>query len=189
MRSSSVAACLFALLVLVAPVRADDLGASPSPNPAYSSLGSGPIPRPGGLLPSSLFDPTRFSISNAMTFGYTTGGGYEGSSGLFTSRLGYRVAGNAALRLDVGAHMNPAFGGGDTQKGIFLQGASFDWKPSRNSLLRFEYRDVRSPLQAGYGYGGYGYAPAGYGLASPWGSAYGDAAPLGSGLPGDPLRN
>ena len=51
-----------------------------------------------------------------------------------------------------GAHMNPAFGGeGGTQKGIFLLGATLDWKPTRNSLVRFEYRDVRSPLQYGYG--------------------------------------
>jgi hypothetical protein len=85
-----------------------------------------------------------------------------------------------------------AFGGeGGTQKGIFLQGATLDWKPTSNSLVRFEYRDVRSPLQ--YGYGGYGYgSPYGYGYGSP--SSLGglggpDDVPVGSGLPGDPMRN
>jgi hypothetical protein len=192
MRTSSVAACLFALLVVVAPVRADDLGAFSSPNPAVSTFGASSMPRPSGLLPVSLFDPTRFSISNSMTFGYSTGSTMQGSSGLFTSRLGYRLAGNAALRFDVGAHMNPAFGAGGTEKGVFLQGASLDWKPTQNSLVRFQYNDVRSPLQGGWGYGGYGPgSPYGYGLASPWGGGYGfgEAAPFGSGLPGDPLRN
>lgn len=185
MRSFSVAACLFAFLVVVAPVRADDLAAFRSPSPAVSSFDASPMPRPGGLLPSSLFDPTRFSIANSMTFGYSTGGGYRGSSGLFTSRLGYRVAPNAALRVDVGAHLNPAFGAGDTQKGVFLQGASFDWKPTRSSLVRFEYRDVRSPLQGGWASDGYGYGNGyGYGFHSPWGGGFGEAAP-----PGDPLRN
>jgi len=72
---------------------------------------------------------------------------------------------DTALRVDLGAHMNPAFGGGDTQKGVFLQGASFDWRPSQSSLVRFEYRDVRSPLQGGWGYGG--DSGQGYGYAGP----------------------
>lgn len=187
MRSSSVAACLFALVLVASPVRAQP-GPSftaPRPTEAFST------PRSLGLLPRSLFDPGRFSIHNSMTFGYTAGGATQGSSGLLTSSLGYKLRGNAALRVDVGAHLNPAFGQGGTDKGIFVQGAALDWKPSRSSLVRFEYRDVRSPLQAGWGYGGfsgYGYgSPYGYGYAGP--ARLGDEAPLGSGLPGDPTRN
>jgi hypothetical protein len=186
MRSSSVAACLFVLLLVAAPVRAGESTAFATPRPAIATTGSFSMPRPSGLLPSSLFDPSRFSIHNAMTFGYQTGGAFHGSSGLLTSSLGYRLRPNAALRVDVGAHMNPAFGGNGTQKGVFLQGAALDWRPSRNALVRFEYRDVRSPLQAGWGYGGYGGYGDGYG--APYG--YGHTGPAtGSGLPGDPLLN
>lgn len=187
MRSSSVVACLFALVLVASPVRAQQAPSftAPGPSESYST------PRSYGLLPRSLFDPSRFSIHNSMTFGYTAGGAYRGSSGLLTSSLGYKLRGNAALRVDVGAHLNPAFGQGGMEKGIFLQGAALDWKPTRNSLVRFEYRDVRSPLQAGWGYGGfsgYGYGnPYGYGYGGP--THFGDEAPLGSGLPGDPLRN
>ena len=184
MRSSSVAACLFALVLAAAPVRADETSAFATPTPAIAHTGSFSMPRPGGLLPSSLFDPSRFSIRNSMTFGYQAGGAFQGSAGLLTSSLGYRLRPNAALRVDVGAHMNPAFGAGGTQKGIFLQGAALDWKPSSNSLVRFEYRDVRSPLQAGWGYNGYN----GYGYGSPYG--YGDSGPVtGTVLPSDPLLN
>ncbi len=170
-------ALVLAALLAAAPVRAQDFTQTSSPivnSPGYAGISSSP--RPGGLLPSSLFDPSRFSISNSLVFGVSSGsrayGG--GTAGLFTSSLGYRVAPNMALRVNVGAHVNPAFGSGDVSKGVFLEGASFDWRPGKNSLLRVEYRDVRSPLQNpwGYGYGGYnGYAP------------------LGSGFAGDPLRN
>ena len=189
MRSSSVAACLFALILVASPVRAQESPAWTNPRPAFGESYS--TPRSFGLLPRSLFDPARFSIRNSMTFGYTAGGPFQGSSGLLTSSLGYRLRTNASLRVDVGAHLNPAFGQSGTDRGIFLQGAALDWRPSRNSLVRFEYRDVRSPLQAGWGYGGFG----GYGYGSPYGYGYrgpthfGEEAPLGSGLPGDPLRN
>lgn len=186
MRSSSVAACLFALVLVASPVRAQQAPSFTAPRPTESSS----TPRSYGLLPRSLFDPSRFSIHNSMTFGYTAGGAYQGSSGLLTSSLGYKLRGNAALRVDVGAHLNPAFGQGGMEKGIFLQGAALDWKPTRSSLVRFEYRDVRSPLQAGWGYGGYGNRYGygyGYGYAGP--TSFGDEVPLGSGLPGDPLRN
>jgi hypothetical protein len=189
MRSSSVAACLFALVLAASPVRGDETSAFATPSPAIATTGAfSSMPRPSGLLPSSLFDPSRFSIRNSMTFGYQTGGAWSGSSGLLTSSLGYRLRPNAALRVDVGAHMNPAFGAGGTQKGIFLQGAALDWKPSANSLVRFEYRDVRSPLQAGWGYNGFNGYGYGYGYGSPYGD--GTSGPgIGSGLPGDPLLN
>ncbi|MEP7028680.1 MAG: hypothetical protein ABI960_08800, partial [Candidatus Eisenbacteria bacterium] len=143
-------ALVLASLLAAAPVGAQDFTQTSSTvasSPAWSGISS--APRPGGLLPSSLFDPSRFSISNSLMFGVSTGSSAygNGTSGLFTSSLGYRVAPNMALRLNVGAHVNPAFGSGDLSKGVFLEGASFDWRPSHNSLLRVEYRDVRSPLQ------------------------------------------
>jgi len=185
MRSTRAAAILVTLVfvLLATPVGAQETSSFGSPG----ATGTFSSPRPTGFLPSSLFDPSRFSISHSMQFGYTSGGGYGGSSGLWTSSVGYKIRNNTMLRVDVGAHMNPAFGGeGGTQKGIFLQGATLDWKPTNNSLVRFEYRDVRSPLQ--YGYGGYG-SPFGYGYGSPSGLGGPDDVPVGSGLPGDPMRN
>ena len=142
--SLSLAACVFTLVLIASPLNAQTSPTftSPTTSESFSS------PRPGGLLPRGLFDPSRFTIHNSLTMGYSTGGyGYGGSAGLFTSSLGYRVSGNSMLRVDVGAHMNPAFGGeGGTQKGIFLQGVMFDWKPTTNSLVRVEYRPVPGQL-------------------------------------------
>ncbi len=174
---TSFAACLLVLLLVASPLHAQT---SPSfTNPTTAETFSSPRST-GGLLPRGLFDPGKLTIRNSMTFGYSSGGPLGGSSGLFTSSLGYQLRSNALLPVDVGAHMNPAFSGNGTQQGIFLQGATFDWKPSTNSLVRVEYRDVRSPLQ-------YGYSPYGYGYSTP--RSFLDESPLGSGAPGDPLRN
>lgn len=181
MRPSHLAASLVLLAVCAVAAQADPFAGTPTRSD-IALPGAVESPRSAGFLPGALFDPTRFSIHNSMTFGYQSGGGFGGSSGLFTSSLGYRLRPNASLHVDVGAHMNPAFGGGETQKGIFLQGAALDWRPSTNSLVRFEYRDVRSPLQAGWGYGGFG----GYGYGSPYG--YGYTGPVvGNGAPADPF--
>ena len=162
---------LLALLALLAaaPVRAQDWGTTTASNPTYTGISSS-SPR-GGLLPTSLFDPRKFSISNSLVFGYSSGGsGYgNGSAGLFTSSLGYQLKSNMALHVNVGAHMNPAFGGSDKTSGVFLEGATFDWRPTNNSLLRVEYRDIRSPLQSPWGYApAYGYRPAGAVASDPW---------------------
>ena len=161
---------ILATLLAAAPVRAQDLGAPAASNPTYTAISTSP-PRGGGILPTSLFDPRKFSISNSLVFGYSSGGsGYgNGSAGLFTSSLGYQLKSNMALHVNVGAHMNPAFGGDDKTSGIFLEGATFDWRPTTNSLLRVEYRDIRSPLQTPMGYApAYGYRPAGPVAGDPW---------------------
>ena len=183
------AAILLVLTLAAAPVSAQG-GASPSSGITSSETYSSP--RPSNLLPRSIFDPSRLSISNSMVFGYSTGGyGYGGTAGLFTSSLGYQISNNTALHVAVGAHVNPAFGGNGTDKGIFLQSAAFDWRPTRNSLLRIEYNDMRSPLQPGYGYGGYGngYNSGHGGWGTPYGSNFGQENQLGTGLPEDRLLN
>ncbi|MGH7726893.1 MAG: hypothetical protein ACREOU_15835 [Candidatus Eiseniibacteriota bacterium] len=191
MRLVSISLVVIALVAL--PVRAEQASSYSTPAPAAStffpggssatSASSYTMPKPGSILPSSLFDPSRFSIRNSFTYGYTSGGGFKGSAGLFTSSLGYVLKPNMRFAVDVGAHINPAFSGEEVQKGIFLQGAAFDWNPTRNSLVRIEYRDLRSPLQyggyggywghpsygymPGYGYGGYGYGEPGLGMWAP----------------------
>lgn len=165
MRPLRIFGVLLVWAVLVAaPVRADEITVKPS-EPVVSSwlMGSPQGPsRSFGILPSGLFDPSKLSISNTLRFGASSGGPMNGTAGLFTSSLGYRLKPNMALSVDVGAHINPAYGYEGMSKGVFLQGAAFSWKPSANSLFRVEYQDLRSPLQ--YGYSGYGYAPyAGFG--------------------------
>jgi len=168
MSSPVCRALLLATLLAATPAVAQDF-TSPSANPSYTGISSS-APRSRGLLPIGLFDPRKFSISNTLSFGYAGGSGYGGSAGLFVSSLGYQLKPNMALHVNVGAHMNPSFGSSsELAKGVFLEGATFDWKPGANSLLRVEYRDIRSPLQNQWGYApAYGYRPAGAVASDPW---------------------
>jgi hypothetical protein len=171
MMRKTIPGALTLLLVLAAlPAHAQaplSSGSSPGTSSNGSSWSAPDLSTPrGGLLPASLFDPTRFSIKNSLEFGYSTGGQQyglaNGSAGLFTSSLGYKLSRTMGLAVDVGAHMNPAFDRSGTSQGVFLEGAKLDWHPSTNSLLRVEYRDYRSPLQNPYGFGNYdqlGFSP------------------------------
>jgi hypothetical protein len=116
----------------------------------------------GGLLPlGSLFDARRLTWNQSLTFGFSSGAGYNGSAGLYTSSFGYRLANPLNLRLDVGASLSPGFRGMGQTQGIFLQGMSLDWQPSKSSFIRIMYQDRRSPLQWG-GNPGYGFYNPGY---------------------------
>jgi hypothetical protein len=166
MRNSTIGAVTLLLVLAALPARAQAPQAPGTWN--SGSAWSAPdlsTPR-GGLLPLSLFDPGRFSIRNSLEFGYSTGGSAyglaNGSAGLFTSSLGYKLTKTMGLAVDVGAHMNPAFDRSGTSQGVFLEGAKLDWRPSASSLIRVEYRDYRSPLQNPYGFGNYdalGFGP------------------------------
>jgi len=168
MRNIPIAAVCLLFTLAALPARAQAPAAPGSWDSGSSSWSAPDLGSPrGGLLPARLFDASRLSIHNSLEFGYSTGGqAYglsNGSAGLFTSSLGYKLSNTMGLSLDVGAHMNPAFGQSGTTKGVFLEGAKLDWHPSHNSLLRVEYRDYRSPLQNPYGFGNsydaLGYSP------------------------------
>jgi hypothetical protein len=155
-----VLSLVFVLAALPARAQAPNSPGTWNGGSSWTTPGLSTTPR-GGLLPASLFDPSRFSINNSLVFGYSTGasafGIQNGSAGLFTSSLGYKVNSSMKLSVDMGAHMNPAFDKSGLSSGVFLEGAKLDWHPSGNSLLRVEYRDYRSPLQNPWGGTGYNY--------------------------------
>ena len=169
-RAGGFAAAL-AVATLVLVLRAAPLAAAEAATPASPPAVSAPaIPNAaagGGLgLPLfSFIDPSRLTWNQSLSFGYSTGGGYGGTSGLYTSSFGYRIADPLHLRVDIGAHLTPSGGRGMQQtQGVFLQGLSLDWQPFKNSVIHFEYQDYRSPLQwSGYSrYGQYGRPAYGF---------------------------
>lgn len=162
--SLALAACVLALALRVAPVAAAEPVAAAPPAVSAPAIPSAAAPSALGLPVSRLFDPSRLTWSQSLTFGYSGGSGFGGSSGLYTSSFGYRIADPLRLRVDVGAQLTSGFRGMGQDPSIFLQGLTLDWQPFKNSFIRIQYQDYRSPLQ-GMGYSPYGfYGPARYGF-------------------------
>lgn len=162
---AALAIGLLALALRAAPLAAAEATATAAP----SAVSAAAIPNAagsGGLgLPLyGLFDPSRLTWSQSLSFGYSSGAGYGGTSGLYTSSFAYRIADPLRLKVDIGAHLTPAAHGYGQTQGVFLQGLSLDWRPFKNSVVHFQYQDCRSPLQwNGYSrYGYYGTDPFGF---------------------------
>jgi hypothetical protein len=180
-RLTLVAASTMLVLVLaVAPVRAEE--EEPEARPAAESIlarqslgGFGSGGGVGSLF--GWFDKSRLSWNQSFQMGFSSGSGYRGPAGLYTSSFGYRLANPLNLRVDIGAHYTPGgngFSNPQASAGLFVQGVTLDWRPGGNSLVRFSYQNLQSPLQYGYGFANpyqrYSHAP----IASPDDPSFGE---------------
>lgn len=166
-----LAVLVLALVLSAGPVSAEGTtGGTAAASP--TALRSSAVPgfgSPGLGLPLFHFlDSDRLTWNQSLTFGYTSGGSYQGTAGLYTSSFGYRVSDPLRLRLDLGAHVTPGFRGSPATQGVFLQGLSLDWRLAHNSFLHVSYQDMRSPLMwRGLGWGSSPFDPLGVEPASP----------------------
>ena len=109
--------------------------------------------------PSSFLDPTRFHMSTEISFG--TGLGADGVNGLQVMRFGYQFKAPLAMQVSVGNAFGPNTLSGSNNH-LFLEGLNVAYRPFQSMSINVQYRNIRSPLQ--YGYGPYGYDPYfGYG--------------------------
>ena len=160
-RRSARFAALVLLALLPTAVRAQTSVLSDSHAARYNPR----VPLSAFARPASWFDPSRLKLASTMSFGTGLGGGADGLS---VTSLSYHFRAPVTMSVNIGT----AFGANAarSQNPFFLEGLNVTWQPSRNTLFRVEMRDVRSPLQ--YGYGGYG----GYG---PWGRQQGSVDAFG----------
>ena len=171
---ASVAAVVLVLCLRVAPLSAADAPATAAAPPVVSAPAVPAAAASSALPLGAFFDPSRVSFRQSLTIGASTGGDFKGTAGLYTASFGYKIANPLRLDLDLGAAYSPggmrsSFGASSynpAMNGLFLQGLSLDWRPNRTSIIRFSYRDRRSPLQwRSYGaYPGYYDSPPPFGL-------------------------
>ena len=128
------------------------LVASPSRANGFSDPGAGSyvprVPISAFAHPAAWFDPSRLHFNSTVAFG--TGYGGRGSA-LQTLGFIYQFRAPVTLSVNVGNTFGTDRSG---QNPFFLQGLDMTWRPSRNTMFRVEMRDMRSPLQYGYGYPG-----------------------------------
>jgi hypothetical protein len=113
---------------------------------ARSSVAGSLIRQDDGGLLFGWFDPSRISIHNSYTLSYTTSGGKGYSLGTLTSNLAYQISNPLSVQFDVSLMHSPYnnLGGNFTKdiSGIYLTRAQLDYRPSKNTLLQIQYRQL-----------------------------------------------
>jgi hypothetical protein len=129
---------------------------------AGSSTGGGfhaPVPVSSFARASSWVDPQRLHITTSVSMGGVSGG--SGMDALQVTSFSYQFRAPLSMSVSVGNAWGPSSGGNNS---LFLEGLRMAWLPSAGTAFTFEFHQVRSPLQ--YGFGGYGPG-SGYGYAQP----------------------
>lgn len=101
--------------------------------------------------PAAWFDPARLHMSSTIA----VGSGWGTTSALQSTSFMYQFRAPVTMAVTLGNELGTASGGRGLS--FFLQGLDLSWRPSANSMVRFQFQDLRSPLQYGYSHGGYGF--------------------------------
>lgn len=99
--------------------------------------------------PAAWFDPSRLHMSSTIAVGSGWGGT---SSALHSMSFMYQFRAPVTMNVTVGNQLGTG-GAGTGGASFFLQGLDLSWKPTGNSMIRFQFQDMRSPLQYGNAYG------------------------------------
>lgn len=142
-----------ALVVALIACVAAPAGAGTLSDPAAAGF-SPRVPISALARPAAWFDPARLHMTSTIA----VGSGWGTTSALQSTSFHYQFRAPLAMSVTLGNQLGTGSVGRGTS--FFLQGLDLSWRPTGNSILRFQFQDVRSPLQYGYGNGyGYGYGP------------------------------
>jgi hypothetical protein len=134
---------LIAVLTLVAgPILAQEVGDFPlrSNIPAKSTF--------------SLFDPSRFHMTNSFSLMYSSANGQSQSLGVYLNSIEYQVSDPLKIRLDLGYVQNTSSlfnsNSRNQSNGRILPGVSISWKPAKNLFFHFNYREMPVYYNGGF---------------------------------------
>lgn len=131
-----------ASLLALATMSAAAFAQSPLGSPFGASDAGGYTPRvPVSAFARPWLDPGKLHVASTMSVGT----GFAGkTSALQVTSFAYQFTKPAWVQVNVGNALgNPGAQG----NGLFLEGLSFGFKPTANTIFQIQYRDFRSPLQ------------------------------------------
>ncbi len=103
------------------------------------------LTQPQGLVGLLGLDPNRFSMQHSYSVSYMSLGGHGFSQGVYLNTMSYRFSDPLQVSLQWGV-LNQPFGGFGVpslyQNGLFLSGASVEYKPSRNFSIGVQYNNI-----------------------------------------------
>jgi hypothetical protein len=103
-------------------------------------------------------DPNKFSMSHSYSLSFASLGGNSFSQGLYLNTMKYQLSNPITMYLQIG-FLNQPFGGfGQTsafENKLFVSGAGFEFKPSDNFKVQFEYSQRPGAMYSPYYYNRY----------------------------------
>lgn len=100
-------------------------------------------------------NPNKFSMSHSYTLSFTSIGGHSFSQGLYLNTMKYQLSNPLTMYLQIG-FLNQPFGGfgqkSPFESKLFLSGAGFEFKPSDNFKVQFEYSQTPGTIYSPYYY-------------------------------------
>ncbi|MDZ7292966.1 MAG: hypothetical protein ONB44_20845 [candidate division KSB1 bacterium] len=103
------------------------------------------LTQPRGLVGVLGLDPNRFRMQHSYSLSYISLGGHGFSQGVYLNTMSYRFSDPLQVSLQWGIMNQPlgSFGVPSLyQSGVFLSGASMEYKPSRNLSIGLQFNNV-----------------------------------------------
>lgn len=105
------------------------------------------IPRSGNIL-FGFFNPSNFKMSHSYSFSYTTFGSSSLALGVYTNSMYYKISEPLSIEVDVSLTHSPfnSFGREFQNQfnGIYLSRAALNWRPTENTFINIEFRNLPS---------------------------------------------
>ena len=114
--------------------------------PQEINVGSAMLaPRSGNLL-FGFFNPSNFKMMHSYSFSHTTFGRTSFALGVYTNSMFYRISDPLTMEVDVSLTHSPfnSFGREFQNQfnGIYISRAALNWRPTENTLINFEFRNL-----------------------------------------------
>jgi len=104
-----------------------------------------------------LLDPSRFQMRHSLSFSYLSIAGQSLGIGMYTNSMFYQISNPLSVRLDVSMIYSPMSSFSpqvqNSLNGIFINRAEINYRPSKDFLIQFQFRQAPfvSPLAGWYG--------------------------------------
>jgi hypothetical protein len=143
-----ISVCAFMLIFLSSVLTPIQAQTATDNSPATNLLGS-----QSNAKTFSLLDPSRFKLHQSYTFSYFSGGGSNGSLGIYTTTLNYKVSNPLSLSLSLNYMHQPLSVVGQNYNGVknaVLPNFQLYYHP--NSSFSFMINVVTCPSPNDWGY-------------------------------------
>ncbi len=109
------------------------------------------LTKPQTLVGLIGLDPNKFSMSHSYSLSFTSFGGQSYNQGLYLNTMMYQLSNPIKMYLQFGVQHQP-FGQNEfqSQSSAFVAGAGFEYKPSDNFKVQFEFSQQPNSLYSPY---------------------------------------